>query len=149
MAWWLWIVLGITLAVMEVQVPLNFYLLAFGAGAALTGVLVAAHVIEVAWMEWLSFTLLSIGAVVAVRTLQPERRRDSPRELVGEVAIPNEDLPPGAVGTAELRGTIWSARNTGPALLPKGTRARVERMDGLTLWIRAEPTAEERVSWKS
>ena len=39
---------------------------------------------------------------------KPGRDVDS---LVGEVAMPLEDIVPGAVGRAELRGTVWSARN--------------------------------------
>ena len=31
--------------------------------------------------------------------------------LVGDIAVPLEDIPAGAVGRAELRGTVWSARN--------------------------------------
>ena len=58
--------------------------------------------------------------------------------LVGETATAAEDIPSGGIGKAELRGSLWSARNGGPTLLPKDTRCRVERVDGLTLWIRAE-----------
>ena len=39
---------------------------------------------------------------------QPGRDVDS---LVGEIAMPLDDIVPGAVGRAELRGTVWSARN--------------------------------------
>ena len=49
-----------------------------------------------------------------------------------------EDVPPGGVGRAELRGTTWSARGTDGSALARGTRCRVERVDGLTLWLRAE-----------
>ena len=33
--------------------------------------------------------------------------------LVGDVAVLLDDLPPGAVGKAELRGTAWSVRHDG------------------------------------
>jgi membrane protein implicated in regulation of membrane protease activity len=58
--------------------------------------------------------------------------------LVGEAATASEDIPSGGVGKAELRGTTWTARNSGTALLAKNTRCRVERVDGLTIWIRPE-----------
>ncbi|MBA2252940.1 MAG: NfeD family protein [Nitrospirales bacterium] len=58
--------------------------------------------------------------------------------MVGETAVLTEDLPPGAVGKVELRGTTWSARNAGQTVLTKGHRARVERVDGLTLLIKPE-----------
>ena len=53
-----------------------------------------------------------------------------------------EDLPPGAVGKAELRGSGWTVRSVEPKTLAKGARCRVERVEGLTLWIRPETLKE-------
>jgi inner membrane protein len=58
--------------------------------------------------------------------------------MVGESAIPLEDLVPGATGKAELRGTTWTVHNAGSAPLKKNQRCKVERIEGLTLWIAAE-----------
>lgn len=52
--------------------------------------------------------------------------------------LPAEDLAPGAVGKAELRGTVWTARNEDTRSLTRGERCRVMRVDGLTLSIRSE-----------
>jgi membrane protein implicated in regulation of membrane protease activity len=41
------------------------------------------------------------------------------------------------VGKVELRGSSWSARSA-RAALARGQRCRVERVDGLTLWVRPE-----------
>jgi membrane protein implicated in regulation of membrane protease activity len=51
--------------------------------------------------------------------------------LVGEVAVTRDALAPGANAQIELRGTTWSARNTGDVALASGDRARVERVEGL------------------
>ena len=45
---------------------------------------------------------------------------------------------PDGVGKAEMRGASWTARTAGDATLPKGCQCRVERVEGLTLWLRAE-----------
>jgi len=58
--------------------------------------------------------------------------------VVGEQATLLEDLPAGGEGRAELRGTPWSARAVDGVALAKGQRCRVDRIDGLTLWLRAE-----------
>jgi membrane protein implicated in regulation of membrane protease activity len=58
--------------------------------------------------------------------------------LVGEVATVIENIQAGSVGKAELRGTSWNARNMGSQDLARGQRCRVESVDGLTLFIRAE-----------
>jgi membrane protein implicated in regulation of membrane protease activity len=49
-----------------------------------------------------------------------------------------EDIPAGGIGRAELRGTTWTARGADGIPLSRGTRCRVDRVDGLTLWLRAE-----------
>jgi membrane protein implicated in regulation of membrane protease activity len=53
--------------------------------------------------------------------------------LVGEIALPVDDIPPGGVGRAELRGTSWSARNAHDDGIARGQRCRVQRVDGLML----------------
>jgi hypothetical protein len=58
--------------------------------------------------------------------------------LEGEMAVVLEEVRPGEVGKAELRGSTWSARTAGETALGPGQRGLVERVEGLTLWIRAE-----------
>jgi len=70
---------------------------------------------------------------------QAHRGRDADFQyLIGEVATPDDDLPANAVGRAELRGSSWSARNGEGVGLRKGQRCRVERVEGLTIWLKAE-----------
>jgi membrane protein implicated in regulation of membrane protease activity len=68
-------------------------------------------------------------------------RRDSPDEvdtLVGETAVIIEEIPSRGVGKAEMRGTSWSAHNISEQSLARGQRCRVERVEGLTIYVRAE-----------
>jgi membrane protein implicated in regulation of membrane protease activity len=142
MPWWLWTLFGLTLLLLEVQTFNSFYLMFFGAGALLVGLLDALGLVEKDWLQWLLFSVLSIGTLVLLR--RPIMTRLAPAgtdrvdNLVGETAIATEDIPSGAVGKAEMRGTVWSARNDGPTPLRKDTRCRVQRVDGLMLWVRAE-----------
>jgi membrane protein implicated in regulation of membrane protease activity len=57
---------------------------------------------------------------------------------MGEVAVLLEDLPPGSVGKAELRGAVWRVRGPADQTLGKGQRCTVERVQGLDLWVRPE-----------
>ena len=142
MPWWLCTLLGLVLLILEVQTFGGFYLMFFGFGALLVGLLVAIGLAEPDWLQWLLFSLLSVGTLAFLR--RPIMLKLSPAgghqvdTLVGETAIVVEDIPSGGTGKAELRGTPWSARNAGPTALRSGTRCRVERVDELTLWIRAE-----------
>jgi len=142
MAWWMWMILGLVLAIAEAQIPTNFFLLAFGVGGLIVGALTGIGVLGAPWLEWLVFTVASIGALVTFqRTLSSGDHGESSRavdDLRRETATVLEDVPPGGVGRAELRGTTWSARGADGSALARGTRCRVERVDGLTLWLRAE-----------
>jgi membrane protein implicated in regulation of membrane protease activity len=140
MAWWMWMLLGLVLAIAEAQIPTNFFLLAFGIGGLVVGALVGLGWGGPAWLQWLLFTVVSIGTVViAQRTLsQSEETSHQVDDLRRESALVLEDIPAGGTGRAELRGTTWTARGVDGVPLSRGTRCRVDRVDGLTLWLRAE-----------
>ena len=61
--------------------------------------------------------------------------------MAGESAIVTEEVPGEGAGKAEMRGS-WTARSTTGSPLPRGQRCRVERIEGLTLWLRAETLRE-------
>lgn len=65
--WWVWIVLGVALAVLEVMIP-GFIFLGFAIGAGLTGVLVGIGILggKVA-VSVLVFAVLSVVAFLALR----------------------------------------------------------------------------------
>jgi hypothetical protein len=52
--------------------------------------------------------------------------------------MPIEDIVPGAVGRAELRGSVWSARNATSIAIIRGQRCKVVRVDGLMIFLEAE-----------
>jgi hypothetical protein len=142
MAWWEWTLLGLLLLAFEVMTPGGFYVCFFGAAGLVVGLLVALGVGGPLWLQWLLFSVMAIVSLALfrgplLRAMRPVERH-AIDALEGEMATLLDDLPPGAVGKVELRGTAWTARNGGAAVLSRGQRARVERVDGLTLWIRGE-----------
>lgn len=142
MAWWLWVVLGLLLLVLEILTPGGFFVMFFGLAALVLGGLVAVGAGGPVWLQWLLFSVLSLVSLVLFRPSLTRWMRGAPAgsvdSLVGEVAVLLEDLAAGAVGKAELRGTAWTVRNGGASPLRRGGRARVERVDGLMLVIQPE-----------
>jgi membrane protein implicated in regulation of membrane protease activity len=142
MAWWIWVIGGLVLLVAEVTTPGGFFAVFFGAGAILVGVLRGLGWDGPAWAEWLVFTSLSLVSLALFRRPLMRRFNLSSGKPVdrmeGERALVTEDVVPGGVGKAEMRGASWTARTAGEALLPRGCRCRVERVEGLTLWLRPE-----------
>ena len=144
MPWWGWVVVGAVLLGAEIVVPTDFYLVFLGLSALAVGLVGAAGLEAPAWVQWALFGVLSVVSLVFFRQQVRARfveRVSDPRvddTLVGEVATLTEPLAPGATGRAELRGTAWNVRNAGPTPLAAGSRARVERVEGLLLHLRAE-----------
>lgn len=143
MTWWAWVLLGLGLLGLEVLTPGGFFVLFFGLAALVVGALAGLGLTGPAWLQWLLFSVLAAGSLVLFRRRLVERLRASGDAtmtggLVGDVAILLDDLPPGAVGKAELRGTAWSVRHEGAETLRRGRRCRVARVDGLLLHVQPE-----------
>jgi inner membrane protein len=143
MTWWGWVLLGLGLLGIEVLTPGGFFVLFFGMAALVVGALAGIGLHGPAWLQWLLFSVLAAGSLVLFRRRLVERLRASGDAavtggLVGDVAILLDDLPPGTVGKAELRGTAWSVRHDGAEPLPRGRRCIVERVEGLMLHVRPE-----------
>jgi hypothetical protein len=143
MPWWLWMLFGFALLTVEMITPGGFYALFFGIGALLVGSLVGIGTGGPDWLQWLLFSILSVVSLLVFRgpllTKLESRERPSGDvdTLIGETAILLEDLSPGEVGKAELRGTTWNVHNEDNQQLQQGQHCRVYRVEGLTLWVRA------------
>ena len=141
--WWHWLVLGLVLAVAELVSAGGFYILFFGIGAIVVGLLASANAAGPLWMQMLLFSGVSVAALVMfrgrlLRAMQHDPQAPPVDSLVGEIGVASEDLLPGAIGKVELRGAGWSARNRSSAAVPRGGRCRVVRVDGLTLLVEPE-----------
>jgi membrane protein implicated in regulation of membrane protease activity len=139
MTWWLWALLGMALLTFEVATPGGLFALFFGVGALLVAPLSAAGLGPTG--QWVAFSLLSLAGLALLRgplLRRLARRPPAPAELVGEQAVLLEDLPAGGQARAELRGVPWTVRAAPGVALARGQRCVVERIDGLTLWLRAE-----------
>ena len=143
MPWWLWVLIGLGLVLLEMTTPGGFFAIFFGIGAVVVGILAALGWGGPAWVQWLLFSLLSVIGLLlfrrpVMRMLKLSRAGRPVDSLVGEAVLVLEDVPPGGVGKAEMRGSAWNARTSVGVALSKGQRGRVERVEGLTLWIRPE-----------
>ena len=141
MAWWLWLLLGLVLAALELATTGGFYLIFFGISAMFIGLMGAIGLAGPLWLQWLVFTILSVILLLAFRRpiLRMMHVDTGPVDsLVGQFAITEDVIQPGAIGRAELRGSSWSARNLHSAELARGQRCRVERVDGLMLFLLPE-----------
>ncbi len=144
MAWWIWVLGGLVLLVAEVTTPGGFFAVFFGAGAILVGVAKALGWPGPAWAEWLVFTralrrLARSSSAAPHAPLQPRRAGRAVDRLEGERprSCTRRWLPAGWA-RPRCAARRWSARTAGAVALAPGQRCRVEQVEGLTLWLRAE-----------
>ena len=140
MAWWMWMVLGVALLVVEISTPGGLFAVFFGVAAFVIAPIAAAGASPT--LQWVLYTVVGLALLATLRGYLARRlgSQEAPavENLVGEQAVLLEDLPVGGQAKAELRGTPWNARAEAGVALAKGQRCRVERIDGLTLWLRAD-----------
>jgi inner membrane protein len=140
MSWWLWVLFGIALLVVEMLTPGGLFALFFGVGALATSIVAAVD--APATVQWLAFPAISVVLLVTLRRTLREKLRAPPGgpvdSIVGEEVVLLGEIPAGGEGQAELRGVPWKARVASGIPLRAGQRCKVERLEGLTLWVRAE-----------
>lgn len=142
MAWWVWIVGGVLLCLAETATPGAFYLLFFGVSALVVGVLAWVGLVETTWVQFLLFSIVSIASLVLFRRmlaerLNPEEPATKINTLEGESATALEDITAHGIGKVEVRGVGWNAVNKSGTLIEKGQTCLVERVEGVSLWVRS------------
>ncbi len=142
MNWWEWMILGVALLAGE-MLTVGLILLFFGIAALIVGALVAVGVTGAAWTQWIIFAVLSIGLMITLRRhlskwRGPSTGKQDLNGIIGAVAISENEIAADGVGRVEMRGTTWNARNVAKTPIMPGQRCLVEKMEGLTIFIRPE-----------
>ncbi len=133
-------VAGFLLLALESVTP-GFFLLFFGFGAVFMGFFQLVFPDVPFWIELLIFLAVStlwLG-LFRRRIVEYMAKRSQFKKvdsIEGEVAVALEDLEPSRPGKAELRGASWNALNLADFTIPKTARCRVEKIEGLTLYVR-------------
>ena len=142
MSWWGWIIAGAIFLGAELSfVSAQFYLVFIGSAAILTGL--ATLLVPLApWVQWALFGILALVSMVAFRSRLYQRfNRVWPKVDTGPaggvITLP-VSLGAGESCQAEHGGTFWTVRNDSDTAIPSGSRARIARVQDLTLLVRPE-----------
>jgi membrane protein implicated in regulation of membrane protease activity len=141
MPWWVWIIVGAILLGSELAfIDAQFYLVFFGTAAILVGMIGLGGITLPDWAQWLIFAGLSIASMVFFRRQLYDMLRKNTAQMhrgpAGEEVTVTIDLAPGASCRVDYRGSTWTAQNNSDHTIPADSRARIVRVDGLTLQIR-------------
>jgi membrane protein implicated in regulation of membrane protease activity len=140
MQWWAWVAVGAILLGSELAfVDAQFYLVFVGAAALVVGFSQLAGAGAPVWLQWLIFATLASTSMLAFRGRIYERMRRGLPQMrsgpVGESVVMPVTLAPGAGCRLEFRGSSWGAVNGGHEAIAAGAKARIQRVDGLTLVV--------------
>jgi membrane protein implicated in regulation of membrane protease activity len=143
MKWWMWMALGAVLAATELATPGGFFVIFFAVAAVIVGALSLLGIVRDPIVLWILFSVIALAALRLFRNpllkrLRKNERPDRVDSLVGEAATASTNIGPGEYGQAELRGSVWKARNVDLRPIAAGQRSRVVAVEGLTLDIRSE-----------
>lgn len=143
MTWWGWMILGAVLLGAELfAIDAQFYLVFLGLSAAIVGLAGMFGLSGPEWLQWTAFAILSLASFFTFRKTLYEKIRGGAigfrPSLAGATVDIEEDLAPGSEIRSEYRGTDWTVRNNGQTSISAGSRAKVVKVDGLTLFVEAE-----------
>jgi membrane protein implicated in regulation of membrane protease activity len=143
MQWWAWIAVGAVLLCFELFfIDAQFYLVFVGAAALVVGFLELTGLLPVDWMQWAAFGAVSLLSVMIFRRRIYESLRrklpDMKQGPVGQSVVLPAELQPGASCRLEYCGSSWTATNGGTSRILAGQRARIDRVNGLTLIIHGD-----------
>ena len=137
--WWIWIVIAAFFAISEIFTA-GFFLLWFGIGAAIAGILALLGV-DVVW-QWVAFVVVS-GILFAVSRRFAERftKKQPPGigadRFIGKVGMVLEEI-----NNIENKGRVridkeeWRADSDTGKVIPIGKRVKVTKLDGTHLVVK-------------
>ena len=143
MDWWQWMVIGgLLLGAELVGIDAQFYLIFIGVSALLVGLAEVLGINMPLAVQFAVFGVLSLTLLYVFRQKLYEKIRGSVegfREtLDGNTVEILDELEAGAEARIEFRGSKWTTRNVGTTAIAAGSRAKVVKVDGLTLHVEAE-----------
>ena len=140
MAWWIWVLAAFLLLIIEFFTT-TAHVGFFAVGAFLVAILVSLGAGGPLWFQLIFFATSSVILLIFVRPIIVRKLGLNKTPVVdsmsGAHAFALEAMGVESDGRAEMRGTTWSARNIGETPLARGQKCVVDRVVGLTLYVRA------------
>jgi len=143
MTWWGWMILGAVMLGAELfAIDAQFYLVFLGISAALVGLADLVGITLPDWAQWTAFAALSLMSFFTFRkSLYAKIHAGAlgfQGGISGDTVNIEEEIEIGGEARINHRGSKWTARNVGIEVIAAGSRAKVVKVDGLTLHIESD-----------
>ncbi len=145
--WWIWLVIAAFFIIAEVF-STGFFILWFGIGAAVAGILALLGV-SIVW-QWVAFVIVSgVLFIVSRRFAERFTKKQPPGigadRFVGKIGIVLEEISNVEnVGRVRIDKDVWRADSETDVAIPKGTKVIVTRLDGTHLVVRVHTQGGEQ-----
>lgn len=139
MAKLIWLVLLLLFVIVEAACPIHLVSIWFAAGSLVA--MIAAALGAQLWLQIVLFLVVSAGLLAAFwpfvkRVLNAHHAATNLDRIIGSqgyVTAPIDNLA--ATGTVKLDAMEWTARSTNGAPIPAGTLIRVDRIEGVKVFV--------------
>ena len=143
----IWAALAVVFLIVEAACPIHLVSIWFVVGSLVA--LFAAMLHAALWLQITLFVLVSAALLIGLwpltrRYLNPRLTKTNVDAVIGSVGLVTASISNlEAAGKVKLNGMEWSARSTSGASIPAGTRIRVDRIEGVKVFVSpAEVSAE-------
>ena len=135
----IWLILLILFVIVEAACPLHLVSIWFAAGSLVA--MIAAALGAQLWLQVVLFVVVSAGLLAAFwpfvkRVLNNHHTATNLDRVIGSqgyVTAPVDNLS--GTGTVKLDGMEWTARSSDGSLIPSGTLVRVDRIEGVKVFV--------------
>ncbi|MCF6159124.1 MAG: NfeD family protein [wastewater metagenome] len=137
--WWLWMIMAAIFVISEIFTA-GFFLLWFGIGAAVAGILSGLG-FNVGW-QWIAFIIISASLFVLSRRFAERFTKKGPSgvgadRFIGQKGIVLEQIDNiKHTGTVKTRDEVWRADSDTGEVIPAGEKIEVVKVVGTHLVVR-------------
>ena len=135
----IWAGLIVVFLIVDAACPIHLVSLWFAAGALVAAI--AAWLSAPIWLQLVLFVLVS-GALLAClwplvrKYLNPKVTATNIDSVIGSIGLVTAAIDNiAAEGQVKLNGMVWTARSTNGSVIPAGTKVRVDRIEGVKVYV--------------
>lgn len=135
----IWFGLLLVFLVVEAACPIHLVSIWFAAGAFVA--MLSSFFGAAVWLQILLFLVVSCALVVLLwpfikKFLNPKLTKTNVDAIVGSEGYVTADIDNvSATGQVKLGAMEWTARSTSGKVIPKGTLIRVDRIEGVKVYV--------------
>lgn len=138
----IWFGLLLVFLVVEAACPFHLVSIWFAAGSLVA--MIAAYLGAAVWLQILLFLVVSCTLVALLwpfikKFLNPKLAKTNVDAIIGSEGYVTADIDNiAATGQVKLGAMEWSARSTSGKVIPKGSLVKVDRIEGVKVFVSLE-----------